>query len=151
MEKFEIERYLGDWHEIAKIPLKWEVGCTFAKANYSWDSKRNVLLVRNDCLDENEKLKYSRTGIAYIPDMKYKSRLRIKFNPPSDPEGNYIVLYTDYEKYSIVSNGVVDGGHVWVLARKNKISKADARFLLRKVEAAGYDPNKLIANSKVIY
>jgi apolipoprotein D and lipocalin family protein len=149
---FNLERYLGTWYEIAKIPFKWEIGCTFAKANYSWDSVNNVMLVRNDCLDENRNLKYSRSGYAYIENVNDMSKLRIKFNDglPADPEGYYWVLYTDYDNYAIVSGGPVEKNYLWILSRTPTIPKEDARWLLNKVETFGYNPNKLLTNPKLL-
>lgn len=146
---FKIERYLGDWYEIAKIPFKWEVGCTFSKANYSWDAINNVMLVRNDCLDENRNLKYSRSGYAYVENPNDKSKLRIKFYGTSDPEGNYQILFTDYDNFAIVSDG--NGGHLWILARTPRISKTNAKALLDKVKSFGYDPNSLLTSTDLLY
>ena len=97
--EFEIKKYLGDWFEIAKIPFKWEIGCSFSKANYSFDENNNII-VKNDCLDENANVKYSRYGKAKMTQIK--NMLEIEFNDgfPADPVGKYIVLFTEIGRAS---------------------------------------------------
>lgn len=148
---FDVSRYIGKWYEIAKIPFKWEKGCVFSSADYSWDNIKNVMKVQNNCLNANSKNIYSRSGEARIVDMNDKSKLKIIFNDglPADPEGSYWVLYTDYDNYSIVSDGA-SGKYVWILSRRPKIPASDVPMLLSKVSSFGLNPDKLISNSSLL-
>ena len=50
---FDVSRYLGKWYEIAKYPFPFEKDCDFAEAEYRWDGKDQVMLIKNSCLDPN--------------------------------------------------------------------------------------------------
>ena len=146
-KNFDVKRYLGKWYEIAKYKFKWEIGCAFSMAEYSWND--GILNVKNTCLDENRKPLYSRSAIA-VPNANDPSKLKIDFNDglPSDPVGNYWVHWTDYDNYSIV--GGPEKKFLWILSRTPEISAEEALMLLNKVSTFGYDSEKLVANPKVL-
>ena len=149
MENFVLNKYLGRWYEIAKKPFPMEKDCNFAEANYTWSPEENVMLIRNTCLDENRNVKRESLGRARIPDMNNKSRLKVKFSGPDawPGEGDYVVLYSDYDKYAIVGGGPF----LWILSRQMKIPKEDVPMLLNKVKSFGYDPDKVMSNRRLLY
>jgi len=149
MQDLDLKRYLGTWYEIAKKPFPMEKDCNFAEAHYTWDSEQQVMLIRNTCLDENRKVKRESFGRARVADSNNKSKLKVKFSGPDawTGEGDYVVLYTDYDKYSIVGGGPF----LWILSRKQKIPKEDVPILLNKVKSFDYDPNKLLSNRRLLY
>ena len=149
MESFDVSRYLGKWHEIAKYPFPFEKDCSFSEAEYRWDGKRNVMLIKNTCLDGNRKVKRESSGEARIPDPREKSKLKVKFfGPDAWPgEGDYIVEWTDYENYSIVGGGPF----LWILARKKQVSMGDIPMFFSKIKSLGYDTGRLITNPKNFY
>lgn len=147
----DFQRYSGFWHQIAKPrDFKWDKGCDFASAEYSWDSDRKRLNIKNNCLDKNGKLLYSRSGEVWSDNPRQPRKLRIIFNDglPADPEGKYWILWTDYDNYSIVSDG---RNMVWILSRQSKISRQDFLMLTQKIKEMGYDLDTILSNSSLIY
>ena len=149
MQDLDLERYLGKWYEIAKKPFPMEKDCDFAEAYYTWNEKEKVMLIRNTCLDENRKVKRESLGRARIPDMNNKSKLKVKFSGTDawPGEGDYVVLYTDYDKYAIVGGGPF----LWILSRNPKMPKEDVSMLLNKVKSFGYDPDYVMSNRRLLY
>ena len=155
-KKFEINKYEGLWYEIAKIPFRYEKGCSFATAEYSWNSKKGVMNIKNSCLDENHNFIYSRSGEAtpVVLSESGETKFKVIFNDgfPSDKndeEWNYRVLYTDYDMYSIVSGN--KSTNLWILSRQPKIHVKDALMLLDKVKNFGFNPDSLVSNPSLIY
>ena len=148
---FDISRYLGQWYEIGKLPFPFEKDCYYAEAFYEWDEKNQYMLIRNSCLDKNRKVIRESLGRARVPDPNDKSKLKVKFfGPDAWPgEGDYYVIYTDYDNYSIVGDS--ERRFLWILSRTKKIPKEDVPMLLFKVKDAGYDPNKVLSKKELIF
>ena len=128
---FNVTRYLGKWYDVAHKEFKWQKGCAFSSAEYSWDSIKKLMVVKNNCLNPNREIIYSRSGEARIPNMNDKSKLKIKFTDglPSDPEGDYFVHWTDYDNYSIVGGG----GFLWILSRSPQIPRRRSNVVRKSI------------------
>ena len=154
---FEMDRYVGMWYEIAKIPTLFQKDCHFATAEYSWNPIRKVMNLKNTCLDKQRKVLYSRSGEAKIFN-KAQRKLKVTFTDglPSDSSSNlnsdwnYRILYTDYDNFSIVTGGN-DSDYLWILSRTPQISAEDALTLLNRIKSFGFDEKKLISKPSLIY
>ena len=148
VKDFDVRRYMGRWYEIGKIPFVWEVGCAYATADYSWDEERQLINVKNTCLDENKNVKHVNIGVARIPDPSDPSKLKVKFEE-NPIEGDYFLNFTDYTQYAIV--GSPTKSYVWILSRTPTVPKKDLPFLLEKVKHFDYNPDKIISSNKFFY
>ena len=149
-----MDRYVGLWYEIAKIPTPFQKDCHFATAEYSWNPIRKVMNLKNTCLDKQRNVLYSRSGEAKIVN-KAQKRLKVTFTDglPSDSSNsdwNYRILYTDYDNFSIVTGGS-DSDYLWILSRTPQISAEDALTLLNRIKSFGFDEKKLISKPSLIY
>jgi len=144
-QTLDYERYSGTWYEIAKFPFAWEQKCPHATAHYSFE--KNVLQVRNDCLDENKNVVYSRFAEAR-PVTPGSSHLRIQFKGlPNDGEGDYWVEATDYE-YAIVGNR--EKSLLWILYRKPHMTSCFFEKVVHLAAALGYNTTKIKTNQGAI-
>ena len=150
MRTFEISKYFGKWYKIAGYNTWFEVGCSFAEAYYSWDDKDKVMNIQNTCLNQDRRVIRTSIGRARIPNLKDPSKLKVKFfgTDAWPGEGDYWVLWTDYDNYSIVGSGK---DMLWILARQKRIPKEDVPMLLQKVKSFGYDPDRLNSNINLLY
>ncbi|XP_015990781.2 apolipoprotein D [Rousettus aegyptiacus] len=117
-ENFDVNKYLGKWYEIEKIPVSFEKGSCI-QANYSLMENGNIKMI-------NQKLSPDGTvnqieGEASQVDLTEPAKLGVKsfWLMPSSP---YWVLATDYENYALVYSCItfvwtfhVD--HIWILGR----------------------------------
>lgn len=153
---FDITRYAGFWYEISRNnSFKWEKDCHYATAEYTWIPSRKIMTIKNNCLDKQRNIIYSRSGEAKIVN-KNQKKLKVVFNDglPSDVKPsevwNYRILFTDYENYSIVTSGS-DTNYIWILSRTPTISSEDALTLLNRIKSFGFDETKLISKPSLIY
>lgn len=140
VEKVDIDRYLGRWYEIARLPNSFEKNCEGVTADYS---RRDDGLIRvvNTCRKgaTDGKVKTAK-GRARIVDETSGSKLEVSFFGPF--WGDYWVLYLA-DDYSLSLVGEPSGRYLWMLARTPVLTnevKADA---LARLSAFGYDISKL--------
>ncbi|XP_003926237.1 apolipoprotein D [Saimiri boliviensis] len=119
-ENFDVNKYLGRWYEIEKIPTTFEKGRCI-QANYSLMDNGNIKVL-------NRELRYDGTvnqieGEATQVNLTEPAKLAVKFFwlMPSAP---YWVLATDYENYALVYSctDFIQLFHVdfaWILGRNS--------------------------------
>jgi apolipoprotein D and lipocalin family protein len=146
---FEVERYLGTWHEIATIPSWFQRACaTDTTATYApapEDPRR--IAVRNACRTEagEEKVAIGRARFTGPPD---RAALEVTFLEPLGfwlwaVSGAYVVIALDPDyRWSLVAHPSRD--YAWILAREPRLADAVLGRLRATLEAAGYDPCRLV-------
>jgi apolipoprotein D and lipocalin family protein len=121
-KKFDVNKYLGTWYEIAKKPFFWEDPSGYnVKAEYKL-TKLGTISVHNSYI-VNGKLKNA-YGDAVIINDDEPYKLSVTFFLPSD-EPNYWIYWTDYN-VAIVSDS--KKSNIWILARNKQISKEQMKF-----------------------
>jgi apolipoprotein D and lipocalin family protein len=140
--KFEPWRYEGQWYEIARYPNWFQTGCVQSTAFYRWNG--NEMEIQNICRLENNTYTEIR-GIASIYNPSYPCRLMVDFD--EGYQGQYWVLWTDYDKWALVSNE--NKTNFWILSRTPSISEADFKLLITYAQQLGYT-NKLIITQGAI-
>tara|TARA_B110000503_G_C7025638_1_gene361709 strand:- start:347 stop:862 length:516 start_codon:yes stop_codon:yes gene_type:complete len=137
---FDQQRYLGSWHEVARLDHSFERGLTKVSAQYSLRGD-GTIRVLNRGLDEKTGEWSEAEGVAKFVGTTDIAHLKVSFFGPF--YGSYIVfeLGDDYE-YAFVSGFNTD--YLWLLSRTPDVSdvlKAD--FIARAVEF-GFDADELI-------
>ena len=141
--KFEPERYLGKWNEVARLPIAIQPSGTLATAEYSATKEEGKLLVKNTAYDAQGKALSSITGEARIAPGEPPGRLIVSFGPAKPVPPNYYVLHVDKEyQYAVV--GVPDRKSLWLLAREVPIAKEKLDELKKIATNAGFDVAELI-------
>jgi apolipoprotein D and lipocalin family protein len=137
VEKVDLNKYLGTWHEIARYEHSFEEGCSNVNATYSFreDGKIKVL---NRCL-KNGKIDEA-IGKAYPVD-ESNSKLKVSFFGPF--YGNYWILMLD-EGYNYAVIGEPSREYLWILSRTPKMEQATLDGILAKLPILGYTTDKLI-------
>lgn len=99
--ELELQKYLGTWYEIARLPNSFEKGLECVTANYSLLKRGKIKVVNKGYLIENHS-KYKRAeGKAYIPDENNPAKLRVTFFWPF--YGDYWVIALDEQyRYALV-------------------------------------------------
>ncbi|XP_012495638.1 PREDICTED: apolipoprotein D [Propithecus coquereli] len=117
-ENFDVNKYLGRWYEIEKIPASFEKG-TCIQANYSLMENGNIKVLNKELGQDGTVNQIE--GEATPVNLTEPAKLEVKFFwlMPSSP---YWVLATDYENYALVYSctTIVWLFHVdfaWILGR----------------------------------
>ena len=132
----DLDRYLGDWYEIARFDHPFERGLQFAKASYSLreDGKVQVLNTGR----KNGKTKTSK-GKARLTDQPRV--LQVSFFCPF--YGDYRIMLLDADYQWVLVGGSSDK-YLWILSRTPRLSDEVRQTILAEATRRGYDINKLI-------
>uniref|UniRef100_A0A3B4A0R2 Apolipoprotein D n=1 Tax=Periophthalmus magnuspinnatus TaxID=409849 RepID=A0A3B4A0R2_9GOBI len=139
---FSLQKYLGRWFEITKLPASFESGKCI-EANYALREDGTIQVL-------NKQMWRGRSieGTAVVTDPKEPAKLGVSFSFLS-PVGTYWVLYTDYTSIAVVYSctDILRVSHVdyaWILARSRFPSEETMRNATEILEKAGVKPCELI-------
>jgi apolipoprotein D and lipocalin family protein len=144
-EHVDLERYMGLWYEIARLPTRFEKGCQHVTAEYKLrpDGKVSIL---NSCRKNslNGPLETAR-GAARIVDRTTNAKLKVSFFWPF--EGDYWILDLDPDyQYALV--GEPSRENLWLLSRAPHLAQPIREQLVAVAQAAGFPVEKLIFTSQ---
>jgi len=141
VNNFKLERYLGEWHEIARLDHSFERGLSRVTANYSMRSDGGVRVINRGYSEKSNSWKEAE-GKAYFVDAEDLGYLKVSFFGPF--YGAYIVFELDHDnyQYSLVSGP--NKSYLWILSRSPKMNEDKKSFLIKKATELGFDTNKLI-------
>ena len=125
VKKVDLQKYLGDWYEIARYEHKFQKDCKTVKANYSLREDKKIQVV-NSCTKISTNEFKDATAVAYNVD-NTNSKLKVSFFRPF--YGDYWILDLDKDyKYAII--GTPSKEYLWILSREKTIS--DDKQIVRK-------------------
>jgi apolipoprotein D and lipocalin family protein len=134
-ENFDITQYIGTWYEAARVKnIRFESG-DCVSAEYSLNSDNTVKVVNTQLVDNAYS---SREGLAYCESSK-SGQCHVRFSS-NQPWGDYEVIKTDYENFSIVyscSNFYLAHYTIaWILARDTDFDPSNA---IQALAGLGFD------------
>jgi len=94
VEKFQLERYLGKWYEIARLDHSFERGLSQVSAEYSLNAEGSVKVINRGFSDKDKKWKEA-VGKAYFVKRPDQGFLKVSFFGPF--YGSYIILELDHK------------------------------------------------------
>ena len=150
VQSLDLDRYLGTWYEIARLPMRHEpADYTDITATYSLQADGKVR-VDNRALDGNGELQES-VGEATIVPGSGNAKLEVTFLPEGlrwipFTKGDYWVLRVD-DAYRTALVGSPNRKYLWLLARTPMIDAATRRSFLDTAVQEGYDLGDLIETS----
>ena len=144
VKNFQLDRYDGEWHEIARLPNRFEEGLVAAKAIYGVGLDGPVS-VHNKGLKEDGKTT-SITGTAKVVG---DGKLEVRFKPfPANLfAGKYWVLWVN-RSYTKAIVGSPSRKFLWLLSKNPDVVASDFIEPLQLVKAQGFDIESLIENPK---
>jgi apolipoprotein D and lipocalin family protein len=147
VESVDLERYLGDWYEIARFPNRFQRNCADdVRASYSRRADGRITVI-NRCRGAEGRA-IEAEGVARVVDSRTSAKLKVRFAPAvlsflPFVWGDYWILGLAND-YSWAVVGSPDRKYLWILARTATID--DERFA-SAVEAArgnGFDVERLV-------
>jgi apolipoprotein D and lipocalin family protein len=143
----DLERYLGDWFEIARLPNNFQDDClSDVKARYSRrdDGRLNV---RNSCRRGDGNIKDAE-GVARVVDERTNSKLKVRFAPafltflPWVWGDYWIIGLADDYSWAVV--GSPDRKYLWILARSPQLDDASYAAAIRSARENGFPIERLV-------
>lgn len=144
----DLDRYVGDWYEIARYDNSFQKGCFATKANYSKKENGDIKVV-NQCRIDSPTGELKRSeGVAWVVDPDSNSKLKVQFFLTwiklSLFAGDYWIIELDQDNYSYAMVGTENREYLWILSRERGISESLYNDLLQRAQDHGFDPSKLI-------
>jgi apolipoprotein D and lipocalin family protein len=136
----ELDRYLGEWYEIASYPAWFQRNCTAVTANYSLRDD-GLIKVVNSCRKGSldGKLKQA-NGRAKVVDTATNAKLKVSFFGPF--WGNYWIIDLDPD-YQWAVVGEPKRKYLWILSRTRSMDEEVYEQILSRLPNKGYDPGGL--------
>lgn len=137
----DLNRYLGNWYEIGRLPMRSEKDLDNVTAIYNLKKNGEIEVVNSGY--KNGKKKEIR-GTAWVPDENCKGSLLVRFFWPFSSEYNIIVLEKNY-RYAVVMGETRD--NLWILSRTPKMDDKAYEVIIKFLDKKGFDTKKIV-NSK---
>lgn len=144
--QFSMSKYQGEWHEIARLPNRFEKGVIAAKATYAVVGAE-VLSVKNEGIKESGKT----TEIEGRAKAVGPAKLKVKFNPfPANLfAGDYWVLKVN-KAHTKALVGSPNRKYLWCLAKNAQLKAHDFSNWLTEIKDEGFEVEHLIENPQRI-
>lgn len=142
----DLDRYLGTWYEICRLPLKWEPeGARDITATYKLN-EGGTIRVDNRCLDEEGKPTQALGQAKPVDDSN--ARLTVSFLPEylrwiPFTKGDYWIIRLA-EDYGVSLVGTPDRRNLWLLARRHDLPQGMRDDYLATARAEDFDLSALI-------
>jgi apolipoprotein D and lipocalin family protein len=137
---FQLDRYLGTWHEIARLDHSFERGLSNVTATYSLKDGGGVLVHNRGYKDSKERWEDAR-GSAKFAETENIGRLKVTFFWPFYGGYNIMSLDPDYQVALIAGDS---HKYLWILAREPVLPDSTLQPLLELARQQGFDTQKLI-------
>lgn len=140
---FELERYLGTWHEVARLDHRFERGLVAVTARYALRDDGGVS-VTNRGFDTDDGEWSEIEGRAYFIGDNDIGSLKVSFFGPFF--GGYHIVELDEAapdyRYALVSGP--NRNYLWVLARDPDLPEPDFARLVARAAALDFPVDELI-------
>lgn len=140
IQDFDVNKYLGNWYEIARLDYRFEKNLDNVMAQYSLNDKKNVDVV-NSGFNFNKEKWVSANGKAKFKGDQNVAALKVSFFGPFYAGYNVIALDDNY-KYALVAGNNLN--YLWILSREKSIPENIKSKYLKIAQEIGYDTSKLI-------
>jgi apolipoprotein D and lipocalin family protein len=138
---FRLERYLGTWHEIARLDHSFERGLEQTSAGYTLRDDGGVRVL-NRGYDPVKREWKEAEGRAYFIDETDVGRLKVSFFRPFYASYNIIALDTAGYEYALVCGPSTS--YLWILARAPQLDAAVRERLVAQARKLGFPVAELI-------
>jgi len=132
----DLNRYLGEWYEIARFDHSFERGVEQAKANYTQNADGTIKVVNTGIRDGKPKTAIGKGKTTDTPGL-----LRVSFFGPFYADYRVMLIDKDYS-HALVGSGSAD--YLWILSRTPCLPETAKSELLAEAQRRGYVTDKLI-------
>ena len=136
----DVERYLGRWYEIARLPNRFEENCEGVTADYARRDD-GLIAVTNTCREgAPDGPAKAAKGRARIVDAASNAKLEVSFFGPFWGDYWIIDLAPDY---SLAIVGEPEGRYLWILSRTPAIADDVRADAIATLKGFGYNTDAL--------
>ena len=132
----DLNRYLGDWYEIARFDHSFERGLDFCKANYTLREDGKIAVTNTGIKEGKNKTSNGKAKTTDTPAI-----LRVSFFGPFYSDYRVMMLDDNYQ-WALI--GSKSAKYLWILSRTPELPKETLDIILAEAQRRGYDTSKLI-------
>ena len=140
VKNFNVEKYLGQWYEIARYDFAFEKNMDNTMAEYSLNNDGTIQVVNSGYDYKKEKWKKAK-GVAKFRDDENTGALKVSFFGPFYAPYNVIALEGNYQ-YALVTGKNLK--YLWILSREKTIPDEIKVKFLNQAKDLGYNINELV-------
>ncbi|NVJ68361.1 MAG: lipocalin family protein [Gammaproteobacteria bacterium] len=137
---FELNKYLGTWYEIARLPNRFEKDLIKVSANYSLKDDGGVAVLNRGYNAKTEEWEEAQ-GKAYFTMSPDVGALKVSFFGPF--YGGYNVIELDHDSYQYAMVAGPKRDYLWILSRTKQLDDTVTKRLVNKAQKYGFDVSKL--------
>jgi apolipoprotein D and lipocalin family protein len=138
---FDINRYLGQWYEIARLDHSFERGMSDVNATYQLQDDGSVKVINRGYNTQRQAWKEAIGRAVFVGDSQTAS-LKVSFFGPF--YGGYHVIALDQQHYRWSLVAGPDREYLWILAREKTLPAEVREQLVDQARALGFPTDKLI-------
>ncbi|WP_228702698.1 lipocalin family protein [Faucicola boevrei] len=145
VESLNVQRYVGQWYEIARLPMFFQNKCASdVKANYQLQDDGSIQVV-NQCKTKTGETMQA-VGKA-VSDNGSSSQLLVTFMPkwlrwlPFGKAGYWVLALDNEYRYALV--GTPNQKYLWLLSRTPTMPNDVYQNYVNIAKTQGYDVSKL--------
>ena len=141
VDGFELDRYLGKWHEIARLDHSFERGLSRVTAQYSVREDGGVRVINRGFNAKKGKWQESE-GKAYFVEEATLGFLKVSFFGPF--YGSYVIFELDKDDYQYSFISGPNTSYLWLLSRSPEVSPEVMEQFLTMAKSRGFATEDLI-------
>ncbi len=137
----DLNRYLGEWYEIARYDHRFERNLVGCKATYTMMDNGLIQVMNTGYLDTFDGDYRESIGKARRPDPNEPGKMEVSFFWNFYNDYWVLELAPDYS-YSVV--GSKSDQYLWILSRTPYLDPVTLEGILFRLQLRGYDTDRLI-------
>jgi len=141
VQAFELDRYLGEWYEIARLDHSFERGLENVTAKYFLRKGGGLSVINRGFSSKKNKWKTAE-GKAFFINNSDEGYLKVSFFGPF--YGTYAIFELDKENYEYAFVSGPDLSYLWLLSRTPKLDKKVIDRFIKKSKQLGFAVDELI-------
>ena len=130
---FELPKYLGQWHEVARLDHSFERDLIQVTADYSMREDGGVRVINRGINSQTGEPKEAE-GKAYFVESENIGRLKVSFFGPFYGGYNIAKLANDYSMALIIGPNL---NYAWILARSNTPNAQQCQAFFQEASRIG--------------
>jgi len=138
---FDVQRYQGQWFEVARLDHSFERGLTDVTATYQAQADGSVAVTNRGFDAAKGQWKQAEGKALFLGDPAVGS-LKVSFFGPF--YGGYHVIALDQQNYQWAMVAGPDRDYLWILARSPQLPSAVRDALVLQAQQAGFKTDALI-------
>lgn len=139
--ELDINRYMGKWYEIARLPNSFEEGLECITAEYYIAPEGHITVVNRGYDPDGDGSWKDVRGKAWIPDTLAPGKLKVQFFWPF--AGDYYIIHLD-PGYQYALVGDPSRKFLWILARTESLPEEKIRELLGIARSRNFEIEEII-------